>query len=304
MAVAAEEQPLSVRRIKMDFWDGMEHAFMMPSITTKERTAVWDAVAGYVQEQLLLHKGVRIPTLGSFDAVPQWIQAGNEAVIIQRPVFRLARNLAVVHSLMDDKDYLPGKTFETELVAEPLPRPLLKTSRRVPGGDKQMRREGLPHLGQGTKVGFPGFPFPASPSSRNDEIPPFWEIRGKRRRRSSRVRQRRVIPGGSPGKKQPATSQPKGKPAPTGQAPRQSRAQAAELQSYGGGGGGLVEKILAEIATTQTAKAKPSHAREAATFVTPVIAVLSVTSSEASLREEPAYEVLRQPLPRPRWRKL
>ncbi|XP_076219723.1 uncharacterized protein LOC143173384 [Aptenodytes patagonicus] len=405
----------------------------MPSITTKEladaernlvflcfpeRTAVWDAVAGYVQEQLLLHKGVRIPTLGSFDAVPQWIQAGNEAVIIQRPVFRLARNLAVVHNLMDDKDYLPGDKeleplkyakvatdasvsrrkvegcilgvtsllshclgkganvalvlrnvgvlliegrrvemkfyydfletlsgkknlakavfkvpwlldmlvsrvapvaslsvsgrvilfpeFETELVAEPLPRPLLKTSRRVPGGDKQMRREGLPHLGQGTKVGFPGFPFPASPSSRNDEIPPFWEIRGKRRRRSSRVRQRRVIPGGSSGKKQPATGQPKGKPAPTGQAPRQSRAQAAELQSYGGGGGGggLVEKILAEIATTQTAKAKPSHAQEVATFVTPVIAVLSVTSSEASLREEPAYEVLRQPLPRPRWRKL
>ncbi|XP_076219736.1 coiled-coil domain-containing protein 81-like [Aptenodytes patagonicus] len=260
--------------------------------------------------------GVPIPTLGSFDAVPQWIQAGNEAVIIQRPVFRLARNLVVVHNLMDDKDYLPGnkeleplkyakvatdasvsrrkganvalvlrnvgvlliegrrvemkfyydflKTlsgkenlakavfkvpwlldmlvsrvapvaslsvsgrvilfpeFETELVAEPLPRPLLKTSRRVPGGDKQMRREGLPHLGQGTKVGFPGFPFPASPSLTNDEIPPFWEIRGKRRRRSSRVRQRRVIPGGSPGKKQPATGQPKGKPAPTGRAPRQS----------------------------------------------------------------------------------
>ena len=60
----------------------------------------------------LLLQGVRIPTLGSFDAVPQWIQAGNEAVIIQRPVFRLARNLAVVHNLMDDKDYLPGKTSD------------------------------------------------------------------------------------------------------------------------------------------------------------------------------------------------
>ncbi|KAM6225505.1 uncharacterized protein M6G45_017881 [Spheniscus humboldti] len=411
MAVATEEQPSGVRQTKVDFWDGMEHAFMMPSITAKERNAVWDAVAGYVQEQLLLHKGVRIPTLGSFDAVPQRIQAGDEAVIIQRPVFRLARNLVVVHNLMDDKDYLPGNKeleplkyakvatdasvsrrkvegcilgvtsllshcvgkgenvalvlrnvgvllieggrvqmkfyydfletlsgkenlakavfkvpqlldmlvsrvapvaslsfsgrvilfpeFKTELVAKPLPRPLLKTSRRVPGGDKQMRREGLPHLGQGGKVGFPGFPFPASPSSTTDEIPPFWEIRGKgRRRRSSRVRQRRVIPGGSSGKKQPATGRPKGR------ASRQSRAQAAELQSCGGGGGGeLVEQILAEIAATQTAKAKPSHTWEAATFVTPVIAVLSATSSEASLREEPAYEVLRQPPPRPRRRK-
>ncbi|KAK4806391.1 hypothetical protein QYF61_016241 [Mycteria americana] len=108
MAVATKEQPASMRRTKMDFWNGMEHGFMMPSITSKERTAVWDAVAGYVQEELLLRKGVRIPTLGSFDVVPKWIQVGNEAVIIQRPVFRLARNLAGVHNLRDNKDYLPG----------------------------------------------------------------------------------------------------------------------------------------------------------------------------------------------------
>ncbi|XP_029862044.1 coiled-coil domain-containing protein 81-like [Aquila chrysaetos chrysaetos] len=121
MAVAPKEQPTSVRRTKMDFWDGMEHAFMMPSATAKanaeqdliflcfpEQTSVWDAVAGYVQEQLLLHKRVRIPTLGSFDVVPTRTQVGNEIVIIQRPVFRLARNLATVHNLMDDKDNLPG----------------------------------------------------------------------------------------------------------------------------------------------------------------------------------------------------
>ncbi|KAM6225514.1 coiled-coil domain-containing protein 81-like isoform 1-T1 [Spheniscus humboldti] len=107
-AVATKEQPSSMRRTKMDFWDGMEHAFMMPSITAKERNAVWDAVAGYVQEQLLLQKGVRIPTLGSFDVVPTRIQVGNEIVIIQRPVLRLARNLGGVHNLMDNKDDLPG----------------------------------------------------------------------------------------------------------------------------------------------------------------------------------------------------
>ncbi|NXT96623.1 CCD81 protein, partial [Anhinga rufa] len=53
-------------------------------------------------------QGVRIPTLGSFDVVPTQTQVGNEVVIIQRPVFRLARNLAIVHNLIDDKDDLPG----------------------------------------------------------------------------------------------------------------------------------------------------------------------------------------------------
>ncbi|KAK4806392.1 hypothetical protein QYF61_016242 [Mycteria americana] len=58
---------------------------------------------------LLFHsQGVRIPALGSFDVVPKWIQVGDEAVIIQRPVFRLARSLAGVHNLRDNKDYLPG----------------------------------------------------------------------------------------------------------------------------------------------------------------------------------------------------
>ncbi|NXN65413.1 CCD81 protein, partial [Himantopus himantopus] len=53
-------------------------------------------------------QGVRIPTLGCFDTVPKRIHVGNEAVTIQKPVFHLARNLAVVHNLMDDKAYLPG----------------------------------------------------------------------------------------------------------------------------------------------------------------------------------------------------
>ncbi|XP_053913850.1 coiled-coil domain-containing protein 81-like [Cuculus canorus] len=107
----------------MDFWDGTEHAFMMPSITAEEladaehdlvflcfpeRTAIWDVVAGYIQERLLQDKGVRIPTLGSFDIVPTQIKVGDEAVTIQRPMFYLARNLVAEHNLTDDKDYLPG----------------------------------------------------------------------------------------------------------------------------------------------------------------------------------------------------
>ncbi|GAB0207283.1 coiled-coil domain-containing protein 81-like [Grus japonensis] len=108
MAVATKERPAHMRQIKMDFWDGMEHTFMMSSISAKVRTAIWDAVAEYIQEQLLLRKGVQIPSVGSFDVVPTCIQAGDEVVIVQRPVFRLARNLVVVHNLRDNKDYLPG----------------------------------------------------------------------------------------------------------------------------------------------------------------------------------------------------
>ncbi|XP_069709121.1 coiled-coil domain-containing protein 81 [Phaenicophaeus curvirostris] len=104
----------------MDFWDGLEHQFIMPSITGEdtehylvflcfpERTTIWDVVAGYIEERLLLHKGIRIPALGTFDTVPEWIQVGDEAVTVQRPVFRLARNLVIAHNLTDNKDYLPG----------------------------------------------------------------------------------------------------------------------------------------------------------------------------------------------------
>ncbi|XP_054070650.1 coiled-coil domain-containing protein 81-like [Rissa tridactyla] len=123
MAAATKERPASVRRRKMDFWDGMEHTFLMPSITAKEpvdmehdlvflcfpeKKAIWDAVASCVEKQLLLRKGVRIPSLGSFDTVRQRIQVGDRAVTIQSPTFHLAVSLAVGHNLTDDKAYLPG----------------------------------------------------------------------------------------------------------------------------------------------------------------------------------------------------
>ncbi|XP_074458241.1 uncharacterized protein LOC141749066 [Larus michahellis] len=57
---------------------------------------------------ILLEKGVRIPSLGSFDTVLQRIQVRDRAVTIQSPTFHLATNLAVGHNLTDDKAYLPG----------------------------------------------------------------------------------------------------------------------------------------------------------------------------------------------------
>ncbi|KAK2510283.1 hypothetical protein Q9233_017896 [Columba guinea] len=70
--------------------------------------AIWDAVATYIHDHLLSNKGVRIPTLGSFDVVTQQVQVGEEDVTIHRPTFNLARNLVVGHNLVDDKSYLPG----------------------------------------------------------------------------------------------------------------------------------------------------------------------------------------------------
>ncbi|XP_056195411.1 coiled-coil domain-containing protein 81-like isoform X1 [Falco biarmicus] len=80
------------------------------SLRSQEQTAIWDAVASYIQQQLLLHKGVRIPTLGSFDVVPAQKQVGTEIVTIQRPVFRLSRTLRDIHNLMDNEDDLSGRT--------------------------------------------------------------------------------------------------------------------------------------------------------------------------------------------------
>ncbi|NWR02720.1 CCD81 protein, partial [Paradoxornis webbianus] len=52
-----------------------------------------------------LLQGVRIPTLGSFDVVHTETRVGNKPVILQRPVFHLARNLGGVQNL-ENKDAL------------------------------------------------------------------------------------------------------------------------------------------------------------------------------------------------------
>eukprot|EP00075_Anas_platyrhynchos_P004192 XP_012950043.2 coiled-coil domain-containing protein 81 isoform X3 [Anas platyrhynchos] len=110
-------------RPRMDFWDTGREGPMVPPFTAVVRAAVWDTVAGYVHQQLLLRKlsspsclagsvcclqGVRIPTLGSFDTIPERLRVRARELTVQRPVFRLARNLADAHQLTDDKAYLPG----------------------------------------------------------------------------------------------------------------------------------------------------------------------------------------------------
>nr|XP_047933319.1 coiled-coil domain-containing protein 81-like isoform X4 [Anser cygnoides] len=95
-------------RPRMDFWDTGCAGPMVPPFTSMVRAAVWDTVAGYVQQQLLLRKGVHIPTLGSFDTIPEQVRVQAGDLTVQRPVFRLARNLSDAHQLTDDKAYVPG----------------------------------------------------------------------------------------------------------------------------------------------------------------------------------------------------
>ncbi|KAM4637281.1 coiled-coil domain-containing protein 81-like [Amazona ochrocephala] len=57
-------------------------------------------------------QGIRIPTLGSFDVVSARIQVGNSTVPIWKPVFRVARNLGLVHNLLEGQDLRGDKELK------------------------------------------------------------------------------------------------------------------------------------------------------------------------------------------------
>ncbi|XP_072217334.1 uncharacterized protein [Excalfactoria chinensis] len=75
---------------------------------TEERVAVWDAVATFIHEQLLVHKGVWIPTFGSFDTVSKEIVTEDRTVTLCWPVFHLASNLRARHHLKSRRESLPA----------------------------------------------------------------------------------------------------------------------------------------------------------------------------------------------------
>ncbi|XP_040437223.1 coiled-coil domain-containing protein 81-like isoform X2 [Falco naumanni] len=84
-----------------------------------EQITIWDAVASYVRQQLLLHKGVRIPTLGYFDVVPTQMQVGTKTVTLHKPIFCLSRVLRDIHNLTDNRDDLSdNKVLEPVKYAE------------------------------------------------------------------------------------------------------------------------------------------------------------------------------------------
>nr|XP_038027739.1 coiled-coil domain-containing protein 81-like [Anas platyrhynchos] len=93
--------------VLLEVWDHQTHCDQV-FLCFPEQTDVWNAVANYVLQQLLQYKGVRIPTLGSFDIIQKRIQAGDKAMIFQWPVFHLATNLINTHHLEDSNGSLPA----------------------------------------------------------------------------------------------------------------------------------------------------------------------------------------------------
>ncbi|XP_072193323.1 uncharacterized protein [Excalfactoria chinensis] len=102
MADANEEQPGMSEDGPM-----VGHASGQTRSETEERVAVWDAVAAFIREQLLVHKGVWIPTFGSFDIISKEIRTKDRTVTLCWPVFQLARNLIAVHHLKSRRGSLP-----------------------------------------------------------------------------------------------------------------------------------------------------------------------------------------------------
>ncbi|XP_072210747.1 uncharacterized protein [Excalfactoria chinensis] len=74
---------------------------------TEERVAVWDAVAAFIREQLLVHKGIWIPTFGSFDIISKEIRMEDRTMTLCWPVFQLASNLISMHHLKSRRGSLP-----------------------------------------------------------------------------------------------------------------------------------------------------------------------------------------------------
>eukprot|EP00076_Gallus_gallus_P035632 XP_025001170.1 coiled-coil domain-containing protein 81-like [Gallus gallus] len=98
MAGANTEQPAGTRRNRTsEAGPAARRASRATDTNTEERVAVWDAVAAYVQEHLLVQKGVWIPTFGSFDTISKDIRTADGTVTLRWPVFQLARNLRAMH---------------------------------------------------------------------------------------------------------------------------------------------------------------------------------------------------------------
>ncbi|XP_040549811.1 uncharacterized protein LOC121112452 [Gallus gallus] len=109
MAGANTEQLAGTRRNRTsEAGPAARRASRATDTNTEERVAVWDAVAAYVQEHLLVQKGVWIPTFGSFDTISKDIRTADGTVTLRWPVFQLARNLRAMHHLGSDKDSLPA----------------------------------------------------------------------------------------------------------------------------------------------------------------------------------------------------
>ncbi|XP_062951947.1 coiled-coil domain-containing protein 81 isoform X2 [Cynocephalus volans] len=76
----------------------------LPSLSQDEVSTIWGNVSEFVERQLILHKGVQIPGLGTFTFMRQKLEVGNNKfILIQRPMFIMAEKLVQLHGLKQNR---------------------------------------------------------------------------------------------------------------------------------------------------------------------------------------------------------
>ncbi|KAM6032572.1 uncharacterized protein VSU04_017316 [Chlamydotis macqueenii] len=175
--------------------------------------------------------------------------------------------IAPVASLSPAGNVVVLPEFELELATRPLSRDLLKNLLRI--------RAPVPSPP----------PFPARPAFPKDKRVRFRETGGRKTRpKASSGRRRSAMPKDSAAGTKSGSGWGRGKAA----------GKLGRGRGYGGGGGAGAENFLPQIPAGKKTKAGRSRSRQSLPFLTtPVVAILSATSSEESLLGDPA------PPPRP-----
>ncbi|XP_062866899.1 coiled-coil domain-containing protein 81-like [Trichomycterus rosablanca] len=80
----------------------------LSQLREKDVDDIWGNVSDFIQMQMSMQKGVRIPGLGLFTFSQQKLDLGMKYVLIQRPIFLLAEKLSQSHGLKQNKPLAPA----------------------------------------------------------------------------------------------------------------------------------------------------------------------------------------------------
>ncbi|OXB70879.1 UNVERIFIED_CONTAM: hypothetical protein H355_005330 [Colinus virginianus] len=87
----------------------------MEELLKSELAKIWSSASYYLGQELALYQAVRIPGLGSFTVVRETVVSQQKGpVVVDRPVFHLAKALAQDHDLLYDSIDVPGRVTVTK----------------------------------------------------------------------------------------------------------------------------------------------------------------------------------------------
>ncbi|EDV19943.1 uncharacterized protein TRIADDRAFT_61593 [Trichoplax adhaerens] len=82
----------------------------IPDLSTNDVLDIWDNISRFVEQQMLLQKGVSIPGLGTFTFSQKKLDmGGNKYILFQRPIFTISEKFAQSHGIAFTKTYTPGE---------------------------------------------------------------------------------------------------------------------------------------------------------------------------------------------------